>query len=61
MTDFRRNVGDHPTSDSFGLGVMPLLFQWMTPELQRERARYLVDLGGETRKRSGSAGYWDIP
>ncbi len=61
MADFLRDVRDHPTVDSFGLGMMPVLFSWMTPEMQRERARYMVDLGTGVPTRSGFSAYWDVP
>ena len=58
----RLKDGYHPTADLYGLGVMPVLFSWMTPELQRERSRYLSELGKVKRmRRPSTGGYWEIP
>ena len=50
---------EFPVGDSFGLGIMPILFNWMTPEAQKIRAQHVADLGrrGES---SGVAGRIDI-
>ncbi len=51
----------YPTADSFGLGMMPVLFSWLTPEAQNLRARYLVQLGkGKEEDASGASDYLEI-
>lgn len=50
----------YPTADSFGLGMMPVLFSWLTPEAQHIRSRYLIELGRHSEDASGTSGHLEI-
>ncbi|MFO8059778.1 MAG: hypothetical protein R6U70_03885 [Bacillota bacterium] len=54
----RENI--YPTADSFGLGIMPVLFSWLTPEVQQLRSRYLVELGRNREDASGTSAHLEI-